>query len=310
MIRIIFLVCALIALSSAHGAESEAQWLDKDSYTEVARWMIEQPDTEMRAAGLAVLAETGDSGSAIELDRFISEVESLLEDEPTGAAVFMVAQGCHQLDLIDECSRMGVPEAIDRLDGGNPMAAGLFHEPGSPEYRQVLITAESIDDHYPEAVSAWFEAFVARDPEGMEEGTELLMATSVALAYALPAIQNVVQSCKSAIGSDDELDGACQRLGQQMRESGRTMLLQNIGYGIARARAERVGNKALVERIRSEKEAMTHPAACLSQSATELLGTDLAAQRRFLAEMRARGEIQAFEMLVDQYGSSCDADEE
>jgi hypothetical protein len=287
-------------------AGDESAWWGSAHYTGVARWMLEQPDVEMRAAGLAFLSGGDLTERRIAPARYMAEVESILDSEPTGAAVYMIAQGCRQLDLLEACSEAGVPEAVDRFDRGNPLAASLFHDSESPEFGQVLISAERIDDHYPEFVSAWFEALAARKVDEAREGTELVAAISIAQAIAIPAMHPIVERCRSAVGSDEALDRACQRLSAQMRTSGRTSFLRSMGFGLARARADEVGDQALAQQYEKAGSAQGHPATCLSESAEEALGTDIDVQRRFLTEMRADGELAAFEELIEGYGSRCE----
>lgn len=306
MIRITLLAFALVASLHATAADKPVPLIETQPYMDVARWMLEQPDLEMRAAGLATLTESIYTESVIEPAEYMAGVESILDSNPTGAAVYMLAQGCQQLDLLEACSEAGVLEAVERLDGGNPLAATLFHDSESPEFRQALIAAERIDDHYPEMVSAWFEALRARRADEMEQGTELVAATSIAMAIAIPAMQPLTERCRSAVGSDEALDRACQQLSEQMRTSGRTMILKSVGYGMAKSRAEKVGNEALVREYEREGSAHMRLAGCLSDPATEALTTDFDAQRRFLAEMRANSEVLAFQGLLDKYGSSCE----
>jgi hypothetical protein len=305
MIRML-LLCSVLFVLPVAGADDESAWWGSAHYIEVARWMIEQPDVEMRAAGLAFLSGGDLTDRVIEPERYMVEVESILDGDPTGAAVYMVAQGCRRLDLLDACSEAGVPEAVERLDGGNPLAAKLFHDSDSREFRQLLISAEDIDDHYPEGVSAWFEALASRKPDDMAQGTELVAAISIAQASAIPAMTPITQLCRSAVGSDEALDRACQRLSEQMRTSGRTMFLKSVGYGMAKTRAEEVGGVALVGELWEESRAHMRPAECLSDAANEALTNNFDVKRRFVAEMRAHGEVAAIQALIDEYGSSCE----
>jgi hypothetical protein len=301
-----FLACLCTVSLGAAVAEEPVSLFRTESYADIARWMIEQPDPEMKAAGLVALAENRSSGAeSIESGRFLEEAEALLAGEPSGAVAYMLASACRAADLVARCREIGVPGAVERFDGGNPLAAGVFHETGSDGYRTILIEAERIDDHYPEYVSAWFEALRANRPDDLPEGSELVAATGFAMAVAMPSGLRLMQTCRSAVGSDERLDEACQRLSEQMGRSGRTILMRNIGYGMARDRAESLGEETRVAELRRRSEAATNIVRCLPESAANALGSDVATQRGFLADLRERGEVAAFEALIDEYGSSC-----
>ncbi|NBD95652.1 MAG: hypothetical protein GVY11_04150 [Gammaproteobacteria bacterium] len=310
MTRITLLACAvLLPICSAASDEpvsplavagGKSAWWGNAHYTGVARWMIEHADVEMRAAGLAFLSGGDLTDRGIEPEWFMAEVESILDSEPTGAVVYMIARGCQRLDLLERCSEAGVPEAVERLDGGNVLAMTLFHDSCSPAYRQALISAERVDAHYPEVVSTWFEALVAREPGDMEKGLEFTAATTVAQAIAIPALQPITDRCRGAVGRDEALDQACQRLSEQMRTFGRTMLIRAVGFRLAAARAEQMGNEALAEEYDSERATMLSSPVCPSAGVV----ADVDAHRRVLDEMRSNGEISAFRMLCDEYRSS------
>lgn len=301
MIRIILLACVLLASSWAVASDEPTPSADSMLQFEVARWMTEQSDPEMRATGLSALAGAG----TVEPERFMGEVQSLLDEDPTGAAVFMLARGCQALELLESCAEAGLPAAIDRLDGGNPLAAAFFHDPDSANFRQVLMSAESIDDYYPAVVSAWFEAFHARDTDSLEEGAELLSAISIAMATVV-RLSDVVTRCRDAVGSDEALDAACHGLSQQMRRSARTLILRNIGFGMARARAEAIGQDEQAEALHEQRDALFKRQMCVIRAAEPALidgGEEL--QRQFLEVFEARGEMAAFELVAGDAAAEC-----
>ncbi|NBD95653.1 MAG: hypothetical protein GVY11_04155 [Gammaproteobacteria bacterium] len=308
MIRFVLLACALVVPFWASASDEPVPLIETEPYVELARWMVEQPDPEMRAVGLVALAENRASGApAIEPARFLEAAEGLLADEPSGAVAYMLARGCAAAGLIERCEDIGVRKAIDDVDGGNPLAAGVFHQSGSKGYRDMLVDAAHVDDHYPEQVSAWYAALRARPWENLSKGVELVTATSFAQAGVVPVIDELTRTCRSAVGSDATLDRACQRLSERMRTAGRTILLRNIGYGLARHRAETLGDEERVRQFRRHSEVVTKTVQCLSDSAHRALSSDIDTQRRFLSDLRADGEVAAFQALIDEYGSSCPA---
>lgn len=305
MIRFVLLACALVlALPSAIAGKITAL-TESAPYIEVARWMAEQRDVEMRAVGLAALTEMGQPGPAIEPSRYLSEARALLDDGPTATAVFLLAQGCDNLEVLDACEEAGVLDAVHRLDGGNPAAAGLFHDPGSPGYRSMLIDARYVDDHVPDIVATWFEALQSDAASGVKKGSELLHAFSISLATALPGLGALTEQCRAAIETDEALDGACQRLSEQMRTSGRSLLMRNMGYGMAVSRAEQIGDQLLADRLRGEGNEIRRLGGCLSESATEALSTQPETQRRYLSHLREGGEVAATGWILESFGSRC-----
>ncbi|NBD95845.1 MAG: hypothetical protein GVY11_05135 [Gammaproteobacteria bacterium] len=307
MIRKTLLACVLVVPVTVAASERPAPLIETETHVEIARWMLEQPGPEMRATALVALAENQSAEAAlIEPDRFLEEAEALLADEPSAAVAYMLASGCLAAGLVERCESIGVLDAVERFDGGNPIAAGVFQDAGSAAYRDMLIDAAYVDDHYPEYLSAWFEALRARSPEGVPDGGELIAAVGIAMAVAVPSMQELMETCRAAVGNDEQLDEACQRLSEQMRSSGRTIFLRNMGYGLARQRAEALGDGALAEQLRERNLAVSDVASCLPESANAALHSDVEVQRRFLADMRADGEVAAFQVLLEQNGSRCE----
>lgn len=305
MIRITLLACALLVPSWVTASDEPASFFEAERYVDVARWMIEQPAPEIQAAGLARLAESRSSGAAgIEPDRFLEKAAGLLRDEPSGAVVYMLARGCAAADLAERCEALGIREAIDRHDGGNPLAAGFLHEADSAAYRDTLIAATRVDDHYPELVSAWFEAFRTRPPEDMPKDAALFFAFAMATAD-VTAIDKLMQRCRASDENDQALDGACRRLSREMRE-GRTFLLQNIGFGLARARAQRLGNSEEVAELQREQEALHHRLRCLVEFSDPALSeASEAFQTRFLEVFVERGELAAQAFAAGDASEKC-----
>jgi hypothetical protein len=306
MIRTTVLACLLVAALAAMASDGAPSPVERGPYVDLAGWMIEQDDPQMRAVGLAALSGSRvPDGESIAPDRFVDEARALLRDAPSGAVAYMLANACSAAGLVDRCASIGVPEAVERFDGGNPLAAGVFLDADSSGYRNMLIEAEYVDDHYPEYVSAWYEVLRARRLEDLPEGSELVTATGFAMAVAVPSMQELMDTCRAAVGSDEQLDAACQRLSEQMRQSGRTVFLRSMGAGLARQRAEALGDDALAEQLR-EWAAALHPAACLTDAANEALASDVDVQRDFLADLRTDGEVAAFEALLEDHGSRCE----
>lgn len=294
--------------SHAIGQDAEALQEVEQLHAGVAQWMMQQPDIELRAMGLSKLA--GTQGDAFGSDRFISEVEQLLTQSPTAAAVFSIAHTCHEQELIEACREAGVLEAIKRLDEGNAIALGLFHEPDSQGFRDALVSATHADDHWIERTAAWFEAFQSAEVPEELAGQELIAAFSIAMAWSHPVLQPLLERCEAAAKSDDDrLDAACQRLAAQLQESGPTLFWHNIGYAMARQRAEHGGDTALVSRLEQTRQAMMKRAACLarSDSAEATLSGNADDQRKFLEVFRTAGEIPALEYAAGDAASDCPA---
>lgn len=305
MIRMIFLLCGLAVLSTGQAGEDEANWLKSSDYEELLRWMVDQPDTEMRAAGLSALARSGDSGPTIEPTQFMAEVESLLQDNPTAAAVSMIARGCHQLDLVDACAEAGVLDAINRLDGGNPLAAAHLHDADSPAFRQMLISAKRIDDHYAEEVTAWFEAFIANKTGDMGEGGQLRLAMAFTMASVTP-LDRLTTRCRAAVATDDALDRACRRLSEWMRDSTHTLILRNVGYGMAAARARAMGLDERADALQKEKEAQFARQMCLVQAAEPaLIDAEDGLGKRWLEVFTEQGELAASALVAGEAADEC-----
>lgn len=306
MMRIILLTCALAFTWQAATAEQATPLTESAPHIEVARWMTEQPDADMRAAGLAALSAMGQPGPAIEPSQFLSEAQALIEANPSATAAFLLAQGCDRLDVLDACEDAGVLEAVNRLDGGNPLAASLFHAPGSPAFRDMLLNASQVDDHLPETVSVWFKALQSDAALEVEEETELGSALGISLATALPTLEPLSQRCRAAVQADEALDRACQRLSEQMRTSGRTLLVRHMGYGMAINRAEETGNQALADRLKADAREIQRLSHCLPESATRSLSKNPETQQRYLSLLQGQGEVAATEWLIEEFGSSCE----
>lgn len=306
MNRFIPLILAFAAPWTTSFAQAPTPLIQSEPHIEVARWMTEQPDPEMRAVGLMSLTGMGQPAPAIESAQFLAGVEELLDEETTGTVPFLLAQGCSRLGILDACAEAGVPEAVRERDGGNPLAAGLFHERNSEEFREVLLEAERVDDHFPDTVAVWFNAMQSDSASEARGGYELVTAFGISMATALPTIAPMGERCRDAVGSDEALDEACQRLSAEMRESGRTLLVRGVGYGMARNRAEQMGSEERAAELREENNALQAPSRCLSDAGHAALESDIETQRHYLQVLQTQGEIAGMNWLIEEFGSSCE----
>jgi hypothetical protein len=306
MSRILIFCVLSLAAASAWAFDEDHDWLDAGGYTAVAAWMVEHTDPEMQAAGmLALAAERGDDRT-MNAEGFLAEAEALLADEPTAEAVFLLAQACAAWEVLEACEALGVPEAAGRLDGGNVLATALFHPNDPAGYREAVLEAERIDDHFIASTSAWFDALLDYPSPELPGGSELTAAIGITMAVALPGLNGLTQRCRDAIGSDPQLDEACQRLAGQMRDSGKTLFLRTIGYGMGRQRAELTDQPERAAEYRQQARVLNRQVTCYAEAAGEALATDTALQRQYLARFREDGEIAAFKAVAGEAGEACE----
>lgn len=299
MIRIIFLFCALFALPAAQaGDDSAANWLESGGYTESARWMLEQPDAQMRAAGLLALAGEQAGSRSIEPDAFLASTQQLLDESAPASALFLLAHGCKQLDLTSACIEAGLDDAIIRRDGGNPLSRGALYGPGSEGFRDVLLSAESVDDHTAAFALAWHEALISNETDPDGQGDPLVAALSLAFSIPSPGYSHLLDACGNAVGKDEALDEACRRLAGMLQQGHMNLLTQSLGYAMARSRAEALGEDELAAKYGEERQDVMNEAAGLARNAHELLIAP-SDQRQFLQRWRDEGELAAFRKLDD-----------
>lgn len=301
MIRMIFLFCALLAALGGQAADEEAHWLESHNYTEVAQWMVQQPDAEMRAAGLLTLASEYPNGRGIEPDTYLQSMEQLLDESPSASVLFLLAHGCEQLDLSSECVDAGLDEAIIRNDGGNPLSRGALYTPGSDVFRDVLLAAESIDDHSIGFRLAWYDALTEYESDLVAEKEVLVASFSLASAIATPAYSHLVRICGKGVGEDEALDKACRRLATMMQQERMSVLARSVGLGMARSRAEALGQEELAAEYDEKGRAVMSEAASLAGHAHEAL-VEPEVQREFLVRWREEGELAAFRHLSELQG--------
>ncbi|WP_376691616.1 hypothetical protein [Wenzhouxiangella sp. EGI_FJ10409] len=308
MIRVPLLF-GLLCMLASHAIGQNAAPVERDElHARVAQWMVQHDDVEMRAMGLAMLA--GRETDALGGDRFIAEVERLLTQDPTAAAVYSIAHTCHERAMIEACREAGVLEAIKRLDAGNAIALGLFQEPDSQAFKETIVSATHVNDYWVERTAAWFEALQSAEVPEELAGQELVAALSIAMAWSHPVLQPMLERCEAAGEAENAgLDAACQRLASRLQESGPTLFWHSMGYAMARTRAEQNTDTELVSRLEQQQQAMMDRAACLarSDSAQETLSGEADGQRRFLEVFRNAGEIAALEFAAGEAASNCPA---
>lgn len=244
-----------------------------DRYADVARWMIQQEAPETRAAGMLLLAGGPADEISVDPEIFLETMRELMNESPSGPELFMLSQGCAGLDIEGACIEAGLPEAIATHDGGNPLSAGALYAADSSAFRELLISADSVDDYVIEFAIAWYEALKANDHEAWRD-TELISAMSLAMAVAMPALSPITRLCRDAVDSDEALDQACQRLADKLQESDNTLMLQSVGFGMARSRAEALEDDALAAEYESRRRAVMEEVACLGKAAYRPLADD------------------------------------
>jgi hypothetical protein len=299
MIRIVFLFCALFALPTAQAGDDAANWLESDGYAEIARWMLEQPDAQMRAAGLLALAGEQAGNRSIEPDTFLESTQQLLDESAPASALFLLAHGCKQLDMTSACIEAGLDDAIVRRDGGNPLSRGTLYGPESEGFRDVLLSAKGVRDHTAAFALAWHEALISNETDPDGQGDPLVAALS--LAFSIPSsgyYSHLLDACGNAVGKDEALDEACRRLAAMLQQGNMNLLMQSLGYAMARSRAEALGENELAVKYEEERQDVMNEAAGLARNAHEVL-VEPSDQRGFLQRWRDEGELAAFRALDD-----------
>ncbi|WP_376691618.1 hypothetical protein [Wenzhouxiangella sp. EGI_FJ10409] len=278
---------------------------DFESYAKIARWMAQQPDPEMRAAGWSYLARHTYELGEIDQGEYLDQVRSLVDEHPSSAVLYFLAQGCSRLEILSECREAGLPEAVRQHAGGNPLILRFFHQPGSADFRNVLIEAESLESNVGLEAQLWFRALQDGPREAPSGLSDIVTAMQVGVISGYLDLDPMIEPCRQIDEDDQALEQACQRLATRMLDSS-TLLLQNLGFTLTRERALARGDQERAGELLQAQEALEGRLMCLAGLVGPRLERgDQVQYGRFLEIFTQDGEIAAFEFAAGEAASDC-----
>lgn len=290
------LIGALIGIA-AHTSHATAQeeisraTTESDPIAEATAWMQEQPDVRLNAAALVSPVSSSDRARTIILD--------LIRRTTDGPAMLWLAHACRASGLQRECIDEGLDAAIVEYDGGNLYSRMALHQEN--DLARLIVETERESMYYFTLIESWYRALSAVDAEfdNASPGQRLAQAYAIAAAWSTPSFSLLVEACGSALRGGNLLQ-ACELLADRLINAPESMLSSMMGRAILR-RSERISQ--------SDREALrriSDRASCQMQALQpQIDAMDHEAVLRFLADLKRRGEIEAWNQLAEDYAIDC-----
>ena len=274
-----------------------------------ARWLLDQPDARMRAAGLLHLSGPMHGGGEFEADALLDEFEQAIENTTDGAALAWLASACRSAGITGYCIDAGLDDAIVRHDDANLWSRlTLVPDAEDGTRDRLIIEARSTRSYMSQLTSVWYEA-LDKAPDLIPPQTpneKLVSAFAVGTAYAMPSYSQLDRSCTGELETGSELDVACTRHIDELASRGPTTSERSIGIALETERAEARGDRSMAARLEQRKiyeSAVNQCRAIELSGILESFGESEA--RNFMQLLGEQGEIEAFARLAAEYDIDC-----
>ncbi|MEX2498062.1 MAG: hypothetical protein WD397_04205 [Wenzhouxiangellaceae bacterium] len=240
----------------------------------------------------------------------LDRIEKAIRTTTDGAALAWLATACATADIEAFCIDAGLDDAIVRHDGANLFSRGsLLNNPTSDQIEALILDADETRTYWNVFLNTWFDALSAVDAGAqVDDHVRLLGASSMAMAYAIPAYQYLDQACGAAVTPDSELELACDRLLDDMAENGDTALTQLMPSSIRARRASARGLDQRAAEFEAEKQRIHERLSCAASEIEALLEDGNGSRvRQYLGLLLEHGEIKGRERFAETHGIDCSA---
>ncbi|MGK7294851.1 MAG: hypothetical protein ACNS61_03360 [Candidatus Wenzhouxiangella sp. M2_3B_020] len=310
-------------ITPATGVEIPQQAEPRDPLTEMAIRLSSRADPRQRAAGLLYrlsmfgraqaarsAGETPDAASTID------ELENAIRTTTDGAALAWLALACAGAHVREFCIEKGLDDAIVAHDDANFFSRiQLRRQPDVEETRRLLVEAGAWRTYEPERVALWHEAMQrydwreALEPHGVELSETPFSELSFALlagfsSFSIPV--GLIEACGSEFDIAGDWTDACDEIGAEMAERGRTASQRLLGLRVLANRAEALGDPDLAATYEARLESLRNRYYCSSRALSAVDGTaDETLQRDYLKWLEEGGELGALERLAELAELDC-----
>ena len=311
----------LITPDAGVKAPQEAE--PRDPLTEMAIRLSSRADPRQRAAGLLYrlsmfgraqaarsTGETPDAASTID------ELDQAIRTTTDGPSLAWLALACADAHVREFCIEKGLDDAIVAHDDANFFSRiQLRRQPSVEETRRLLVESGTWRTYEPERVALWHEAMQRYDwREALEpHGVDLSETPFDELSFALLAGFHpfsfpgaLIEVCGTEIDIADDRIDACDEIGAEMTERGRTASMRLLGLRVLANRAEALGDPDLAATYDGKLEALRNRFYCISRALSAVVGTaDETLQRDYLKWLEEGGELGALERLAELADLDC-----
>ena len=299
------------------------RFIEEDPIGETADWLLDRADPRQRAAGLLYRfsmmgrVQAARSGhDATDAASTLDEFEHAIRTTSDGAALAWLALACSGAGIEEFCIERGLDDAIVAHDDANFFSRiQLRRQPGVEETRRLLVESGTWRTYEPERIALWHEAMQRYDwREALEtHGVDLSETPFNELSFALLAGFHpfsfpgaLIEACGSEIDIAGDRIDACDEIGAEMAERGRTASMRLLGLRLLANRAEALDDPDLAATYEGELEALRNRFYCISRASSAVVGTaDETLQRDYLKWLEEGGELGALERLAELADLDC-----
>ncbi len=263
-----------------------------DPLAGAAAWMLNQPETQLRAAALLSPAA---GGTEERRRRILDEVRSTTD----GAAMLWLAHACRANGLSEECTKEGLDDAIVKDDGGNLYARMALHD--DRDLPRLILDSRRESMYGPELIESWYRGLssVGERHRLDTAGRRLTDAMEIASLWNRDAIgYALLEPCRS-VPMESALLRACEALADRLIRSATNTLESSIATLALRPSRATEAERASHSRIANHTD-------CLRMALQpEVNAMDNLAVRRFLDEFKRVDEFEAWAQLAATYAIDC-----
>ncbi len=292
-------------------AEQEARF--NATVATVAQHMVQSSDDRKRAAGLAWHL-TNYSQPIEAPNELLDELDAQIRSITDPASLAWLAAACGSTDIEDFCRAAGLDAAIVEHDPGNLISRLPLLDETTIE--TALLESTRVRSYFDEVGATWYpELYPELDPLSEEEQAEMgmshpmyVMSTALILPlqYSSPSFGPLYRFCGSRETSDTDAIAACNRIADELVETGRTMIEYHIGLALRRQQAEGSGDAEKVAAMNAEAEHHTAVIGCQSLALQETWDTMTRDEvETWIAEQLEYGELRAYARAAERAGVDC-----
>lgn len=278
------------------------------SVDEAREWMGNQDNPQLQALALIPQRYAG-SDIDFEAERlFLHALNRILVAGPDAATLHFLALACESRFLMPQCIKSGMVDALIRIDPYNIATWSIVYQDRPGALLDALEQARYFDTFFPEAVNGWFQALSA-STQPITDYTRTVMPVGIVLAIATPALSPLFDACGSAASTNpsSNLAQACRRIADSMSKKGRSLMAQNLGYGLAHRLAE-IEQSEEIDVLEHERQAFRSRYICFSKALTGL-ENDPSEFSAYMERLLNYSELEAMQITAIQQGIDCSTDD-
>lgn len=282
---------------------------DADRIEPLARWLADQDNERMRAAGLAYLSSAAHGGEEFNADALLDRLEKAIETTTDGAALAWLASSCASAGIADFCIGAGLDDAIVRHDEANLLSRGaLYPDPDAETRKRLIVEAESTENHTSELTVIWYEALKnGPGAESLKTSHDTLVgAFSISMAYAVPGYQILTTTCGEETTFGTDLDSACTQLIDELALNAKTLIDKSIGLAVKAKRTEARGDHELASQLEQRNVYENARSSCISRKFESMLksGRETVAHE-YMELLGEHGELEAQSRFAERHEIDC-----